>query len=56
MSDCTSHATGVSKEKNPNSPTDVTRTFLRPMLSATRPPIKAPNNKPNVLALKNVPN
>ncbi len=49
-------ANEVSKEKTPNNATEATNTFLRPMLSARRPPIRAPKNNPSVLALKKVPN
>ena len=49
-------ANAVNKEKRPNKPTDAISTFLRPMLSASRPPISAPKNNPSVLALKKVPN
>src|SRR5580704_17312244 len=55
-SDDISHANDVSKEKIPNNATEATSTFLRPTLSARRPPISAPKNNPSVLALKNVPN
>jgi hypothetical protein len=55
LSEAISNASGVNRENRPNKAIDATRTLLRPMRSARRPPMRAPKNRPKVLALKKFP-
>ena len=55
VSDCMSQANIVKSEKSPNAPMAAISTFLRPIRSASQPPITAPMDSPKVLALKNRP-